>query len=161
MNPRAIQEDYPDDMSHCYGCGRLNPDGLQLKSRRDGEEMVARFRPKPGHTSMPGFVYGGLLASLVDCHGMAVATDAALRARPERGIERFVTAALEVTYVHPTPLGVELEIRGKIEELGERKAVVSARILADGVECVRGRVVGVRVPGTMSRPATGGASNPE
>jgi uncharacterized protein (TIGR00369 family) len=160
MNPRAIQEDYPDDMSRCYGCGRLNPDGLQLKSRRDGEEMVARFRPRPEHTSMPGFVYGGLLASLVDCHGMAVATDAAFRARPEEGIERFVTAALEVTYVRPTPLGVELEIRGKIEELGERKAVVSARILAGGVECVRGRVVGVRLPETMRGPATRSASNP-
>lgn len=160
MNQRAIQDDYPDDMSRCYGCGRLNPGGLQLKSRREGEEMVARFRPEPGHTSMPGFVYGGLLASLVDCHAMAVATDAASRARPEEGIERFVTAALEVQYLRPTPIGVELEIRGRIEELGERKAVVSARILAGGVECVRGRVVGVRLPATMRGPATRSASNP-
>ena len=153
MNQRAIQDDYPDDMSRCYGCGQLNPGGLQLKSRREGEEMVARFRPEPGHTSMPGFVYGGLLASLVDCHAMAVATDAASRARPGEGIERFVTASLEVNYLRPTPIGVELEIRGKIEELKERKAMVSARILAGGVECVRGRVVGVRIPETMRGPA--------
>ena len=46
------------------------------------------------------------------------------------------------------------------EELGERKAVVSARILAGGVECVRGRVVGVRLPETMRGPATRSASNP-
>ncbi|MDI9612821.1 MAG: PaaI family thioesterase [Acidobacteriota bacterium] len=160
MNRRAVQDDYPDDMSHCYGCGRLNPGGLQIKSRREEDEMVARFRPEPGHTSMPGFVYGGLLASLVDCHAMAVATDAASRARPEEGIERFVTASLEVHYLRPTPIGVELEIRGKIEELKGRKAVVSVRILAGGVECVRGRVVGVRLPETMYRPANRPVSNP-
>ena len=29
---RAFQDFYPDNVSHCYGCGRLNPEGLQIKT---------------------------------------------------------------------------------------------------------------------------------
>lgn len=150
MSEKAFQDTYPDDMSRCYGCGRLNPDGLQLKSYWDGDETVARFRPWPSHTSMPGFVYGGLLASLIDCHGTATASAAASRERPEEDFARFVTASLHVDYVRPTPLDVELEIRGKIKELKGKKAVVSIRVLAKGVLCARGEVIGVHVPETMT-----------
>jgi acyl-coenzyme A thioesterase PaaI-like protein len=150
MSEKAFQDMYPDDMSRCYGCGRLNPDGLQLKSYWDGEETVARFRPWRSHTSMPGFVYGGLLASLIDCHGTGTASAAFVRARPGEGIARFVTASLHVDYVRPTPLDVELEIRGTVRELKDRKVVVSVSVLADGLECARGEVVGVRLPETMS-----------
>ena len=55
----AFQDSYPDDYSHCYGCGRLNAHGLQLKSYWDGDESQAVFQPQPWHTAVPGFVYGG------------------------------------------------------------------------------------------------------
>jgi acyl-coenzyme A thioesterase PaaI-like protein len=146
---KAIQDAYPEDLSHCYGCGRLNPDGLQLKSYWDGDETIAAFRPRPAHTAMPGYVYGGLLASLVDCHGTGSASAAADRARPDMAPSRFVTASLRVDYIRPTPLDVELKIRGKIEQLKERKVVVSVTISAKGTVCVRGEVVAVRMPETM------------
>jgi hypothetical protein len=63
MTSRAFQDHYPDDLSHCYGCGRLNPDGLQIKSFWDGEESICRFQPRACHTALPGYVYGGLIAS--------------------------------------------------------------------------------------------------
>ena len=44
--PKAIQDYCPDDFAHCYGCGRLNPHGLQLKTRWGGDETVARFTPR-------------------------------------------------------------------------------------------------------------------
>ena len=74
-NP-AIQDHYPDDVAHCYGCGRFNDHGLQLKTRWDGDDTVARFSPRAYHTAIPGFVYGGLLASLIDCHAMGTAAAA-------------------------------------------------------------------------------------
>jgi hypothetical protein len=58
----AIQDSYPDELSHCYGCGRLNLDGLQIKSVWNGHEAIARFTPRSYHTAIPGYVYGGLLA---------------------------------------------------------------------------------------------------
>ena len=157
MNGPAFQDAYPDDLSHCYGCGRLNEHGLQLKSRWDGEETVAVFTPRPYHIALPGFVYGGLIASLVDCHGTASAAAAACRAEGrELGSEppvRFVTAALHVDYLRPTPLGGPLEIRGRIEEIKGRKIVVAATVSAGGQLCARGRVVAVRMPASMAPPA--------
>src|SRR5687767_2958363 len=64
----AIQDLYPDDFAHCFGCGRSNSSGHQLKSFSEGDEVVAHFTPEPHQMAVPGFVYGGLLASLVDCH---------------------------------------------------------------------------------------------
>jgi acyl-coenzyme A thioesterase PaaI-like protein len=153
MSEMAFQDYYPDDVSHCYGCGRLNEHGLQLKSFWDGEETVAHFTPRPYHTAIPGYVYGGLLASLIDCHGTGTAAAAAFRAA-ERPMDsepalRYVTAALNVNYLRPTPLGTVLEIRGRVKELKGRKVVVEAWISAEGSVCVRGEVVAVELPERM------------
>ena len=146
----AFQDFYPDDVAHCFGCGRLNPVGHGFKSYWEDGETVCRFTPSPEHTALPGYVYGGLLASLVDCHGTGSAAAAAYRAegRPMDSAPpiRFLTASLQVDYLAPTPLGVELEARGVIEEVKGRKVIVSVRVLAGGVETVRGRVVAVRAP---------------
>jgi len=153
MTERAIQDFYPDDLSHCYGCGRLNPHGHQLKTRWDGDETVSVFQPRPEHTAIPGYVYGGLIASLIDCHGTGTAAAAAFReAGREPGTEpafRFVTAALNVRYLRPTPMGVPLEIRGRVEEIKGRKVVVSARVSAAGEVCATGEVVAVQMPEHM------------
>ena len=151
----AVQDYYPDDFAHCYGCGRLNPTGLQLKSRCDGEETVARFTPRAEHMALPGFVYGGLIASLIDCHAMATASAAALRdggaAVGDAASPRFVTASLKVDYLKPTPLGPELEIRARVVERTERKAVIAATVSADGTVTARGDVVAVRMPEHMGK----------
>ncbi|NTW00481.1 MAG: PaaI family thioesterase [Oscillochloris sp.] len=156
MARQAFQDTYPDDVSHCYGCGSLNPDGLQLKSFWDGDETVAHFVPRPYHTAIPGYVYGGLLASLIDCHGTGTASAAAYRAaeRPLGSAPalRFVTASLRVDYRRPTPLGVTLEIRGRVKTISTRKVVVEAWIMADGLRCVEGEVVAVLMPETMLPP---------
>lgn len=151
----AVQDHYPDDFAHCYGCGRLNPDGLRLESRWDGDEVVAEFRPRASHLALPGFVYGGLLASLVDCHAMAAAAAGSERAAGfavgERESPRFVTASLKVDYLKPTPLGHELVLRARVRESSERKAVVEVDVIAEGTVTVRGEVVAVRMPASMRR----------
>ena len=150
MKNEAFQDHYPDELAHCYGCGRLNERGHQLKSYWDGDETVAHFTPEPCHIAIPGYVYGGLIASLIDCHGTGTAAAAAYR---EAGRDfdsepplRFVTASLQVDYLRPTPLGVELEIRGTIEQVSGRKVVVSETVSAEGEICARGRVVAVQMP---------------
>ena len=150
MDKKAIQDFYPNDLSFCYGCGRLNEKGLQLKTFEEGEETVTVFQPRPEHTAVPGFVYGGLLASLIDCHCTGTAAIAAYRAQGrEMGSEpplRFVTASLHVDYLRPTPMGVPLEIRGKVKEIKSRKIIVSASLAAQGKICVRGELVAVEIP---------------
>lgn len=157
MPDLAFQDTYPDDLSHCYGCGRLNAHGHQIKSYWDGDETVAHFTPQPHHTAIPGYVYGGLLASLIDCHGTGTASAAAYRAAGrEMGSDpplRYVTGTLQVRYLRPTPLGGALEIRGRVREIKGRKVVVEAWIVAAGEICVTGEVVALQMPETM-RPGT-------
>jgi acyl-coenzyme A thioesterase PaaI-like protein len=157
MSPKAFQDYYPDHFSHCYGCGRLNKDGLQIKSYWDGEETVCHFTPRPAHTAIPGYVYGGLIASLIDCHGTGSAAAAAYRAEGrEPGSDpphRFVTASLRVDYLKPTPMGVQLEVRGKIKEVKGRKVVIEATLSAKNQVCARGEVVAVEMPEQMLQQA--------
>jgi len=75
MSEKAFQDYYPDDYSYCYGCGRLNPAGLHIKTYWDGDETISRYTPRPEHMAVPGFVYGGLIASLIDCNGTGAAVD--------------------------------------------------------------------------------------
>ena len=118
---KAFQDYYPDDVSHCYGCGSLNEQGYQIKTYWDGDESVTRFQPKPFHTAIPGYVYGGLIASLIDCHSTGTAAAALYKAEnraPDTDPAiRCLTASLHVDYLKPTPLGPELEIRGQVKEI--------------------------------------------
>src|SRR5512136_3498211 len=134
MSEKAFQDYYPDNLALCYGCGRLNEYGHQIKSTWDGDESVCTFLPKPYHTAIPGYVYGGLLASLIDCHSTGTAAAAMYRAEGrEMDTEpafRFVTASLHVDYLKPTPLIGLLEIRGRVKEIKGRKVIVEATVFA-------------------------------
>jgi acyl-coenzyme A thioesterase PaaI-like protein len=157
MEQKAFQDSYPDELSHCYGCGRLNEHGPKIKSYWEGDETVAAFLPKPYHVAIPGYVYGGLIASLMDCHATGTAAAAAYRAAGrEMGSEpplRFVTASLRVDYVRPTPLGAWLEVRGRVAQMQGRKVVVSASVSVNGQVCARAEIVAVPMPEEMA-PAT-------
>ena len=145
-----IQDLYEDDFAHCYGCGRLNDDGHHLKTIIEGDETISRFTPKPYHIAIEGFVYGGLLASLIDCHGTG---SAAIFYARENNLEpapgktpRFVTGNLNVTYLKPTPLGKELLIKGNLKEIGKKKVITAIEILVDGVVTVSGEVTAILLP---------------
>lgn len=153
MAEPAFQDFYADDVAHCYGCGRLNAKGLQIKTHWDGDDAVTRFQPRPEHVALPGFVYGGLIASLVDCHatGTAAASMYRLedRAMDTQPAFRFVTASLNVDYLRPTPLDAELELRGRVVERGRTRVVVLVTVSAKGVTTATGRVVTVPMPSSF------------
>lgn len=150
MSDKSFQDYYPESLQHCYGCGPKNQQGLHVRSFWEGDESVAKFSPQEYHLAFPGYVYGGLVASLVDCHCVGTAAAAAYR---EEGRElgslpafRYVTGSLHVDYLLPTPLGVELEIRARVEEIKGKKTIVTASVLADGKVTARGRVIAIRMP---------------
>ena len=147
---KAFQDYYPDELSHCYGCGRLNDYGHQLKSYWDGDESIAHFSPEDYHIAIPGYVYGGLIASLIDCHGTGTAAAASHRynkiSENDQGTPRFVTASLHVDYLKPTPLGHVLELRGRPTEIKDRKIIIEIELKANGQVCAMGRVIAVKLP---------------
>lgn len=146
MDNQAFQDQYPDDYAHCYGCGRNNEHGLHLKSFWDKDESVCRHTPAGHYTGgFPGYLYGGMIASLLDCHGAGTA--AAAKAKESgKPISRFVTASLKVDFLKPTPIGIELEVRGKVEEIKGRKVIVNLKLQANSTLFATGRTIMVQVP---------------
>lgn len=153
MTEKAFQDYYSEEFSHCYGCGRKNEHGHQIKSYWDGEESVAVYEPEPYHIAIPGFVYGGLIASLMDCHGTGTAAAATYReqgrAMDSAPALRFVTASLKVDFLAPTPLGVPLEIRATVSQITPKKVVVDEKVTANGKICATGQVIAVKMPDSM------------
>ena len=144
----ALQDTYPEDFAHCFGCGRYNDAGHQIKTYAAGNTTVTRHIPAPYYTGAGNFAYGGIIASLIDCHSAASASIFWLAMRGDHvgdvPAPRFVTARLEIDYLAPTPLGL-VELRGKAEELGDRKIVVTTDLIADDATTARGRAILVRV----------------
>jgi acyl-coenzyme A thioesterase PaaI-like protein len=151
---KAFQDYYPENLSYCYGCGRLNEHGLHIRTFWDKDESVTTFTPKPYHLAVPGFVYGGLIASLIDCHCTGTASAAAYRAAGRAiGTDpplRFVTASIHIEYLRPTPIGVALEVRSRVKEVKGRKVTLSATLSANGEVCARGEVIAVQMPDQMT-----------
>jgi acyl-coenzyme A thioesterase PaaI-like protein len=161
MNKLAFQDYYPEELSHCYGCGKSNHDGHQLKSYWQNineknlmnSTTVALCTPSKKYTAIPGFVYGGMIASLIDCHGTgSAAAIAHLAQKRDMGTSpalRFVTAALNVNYLAPTPQGVPLELVGTFSEIKDRKVIVEITLSANNVVCAKGQVIAVLMPESM------------
>ena len=150
MAEKGFQDYYPDDFAICYGCGRLNEHGHQLKSYWDGDETVCRYQPEPYHTGAQNFVYGGLVASLIDCHAAGTAA-AAKHKHDGKDMEtdplaRFVTASLHVDYLAPVHIDQEILMRGKIDEIKGRKVVISIDLFSKDTLCAKGKVVAVQIP---------------
>lgn len=150
MNDRAFQDYYSEYYSSCYGCGSMNPHGLHIKSYWDGEATICHFTPEQYHTAFPGYVYGGLIASVMDCHAIGSAAAALYRAEDRvMGSDpsiRCVTASLKVDYLKPTPIGCELTLRGVIQEVKHKKVRVDVTLEAQGELRARGEVIAVRIP---------------
>jgi acyl-coenzyme A thioesterase PaaI-like protein len=153
MTDTAFQDSYPDEVATCYGCGRLNEHGLQIKSYWDGDEAVCTFQPRPYHTAVPGYVYGGLIASLIDCHSTGTAAAAMYRSEGKQftteSYPRFVTGSLHVDYLKPTPIEGPLELRARVLEIKGRKVRVATDLSVQGQVCARGEVVAVMIPEEM------------
>ena len=131
----ALQDKYFAEMT-CFGCGPANPDGLQLKSElaADGS-VVATFMPWPQHDNGLGFLNGGIIATLLDCHSGITVTHAAY----EHGWEAlagmplpYVTAGLDVRYRRPAPLWEPVSLVAEIASATEPEIICHVRLEHDG-----------------------------
>ena len=144
---RPLQDRLPCD---CYGCGTLNPHGLHIKSRWEGSVFVCNWQPKPEHIAYPGLVYGGTIASIVDCHAVWAALAVHCRRIGHNILTgpppfRVVTASLQVKFLRPASVAQVLELRASVVEQGARKSVVTCSVRQGPLECASAEVVTVRV----------------
>lgn len=135
----------------CYGCGSRNADGLHIKSfwHEDGVHVIAEHLPDAQYCGWPDLVYGGLIAMLVDCHSNWTAMAYHYRAenRPTDSLPRIncVTGNLGIKFIKPTPMGLPLTLRAKVEGDVGRKTRVICEVFAGNVLTAVGDSVFVRV----------------
>jgi acyl-coenzyme A thioesterase PaaI-like protein len=149
MEQESIQDQWPEAFKTCWGCGDRNQHGLRIKSYWDGDESVCEWQPEDYHIAFPGYLNGGIIATIIDCHCVNTANSAAYRAQGrEIGTEPhlfFVTGSLHVDYLRPTPLSRPVTMRARIKEMGERKMVVTCSLYSGEQECARGETIAVRL----------------
>jgi acyl-coenzyme A thioesterase PaaI-like protein len=135
MTDLSLQEQYFPDLP-CFGCGPANERGLRLRSHVGEDGLVrARFLPWPEHDNGLGFLNGGIIATLLDCHSAAAVTHEAF----ERGWPPlpgaalpYVTAGLDVRYLRPAPLAEEVELVAEVTEADEAQMTATVRLEWDG-----------------------------
>ena len=153
----AIQDRYGERFQHCWGCGPKNDLGLHLKTYPsiDGKSCISRIKLENAYTGgVPSNVFGGMIATIFDCHGTA---SAAWFAHHQKGLEltestvigRFITARLEIDYLSPSPIEDEIVVTSTLEELGERKAIISMEMTVATKVRAKTKMVAVAVKDHM------------
>lgn len=134
MSQPSLQDQYFPDLP-CFGCGPANSEGLQLKSFVDGDLVVAEFTPWPQHDNGLGYLNGGIIATVLDCHSAAVVTHEAYTRGwpPLPGADLpYVTAGLDVRYLRPAPLTEAVRLVGRVLEAAEPEMSAEVWIEWDG-----------------------------
>ena len=148
MKKQAIQEINPEYVSHCFGCGRNNEYGLQIKSYWEEDEVVCKWMPKDYHLGGNGFLNGGIMATLIDCH--CINTAGAFLSRAESTKESrtgsLATGTLTVKYLRPTPMDHPVLLRARVTEIKEKKIIILCSLFSGEAECARGEVIAIRIP---------------
>ena len=144
MTDRTIQDEWPESASFCWGCGKNNPHGLQLKSYWQDDETVATFIPKEHHLAFPGILNGGIIATLIDCHATGTANAIAHKTSDADHI-MHVTASLKVRFLKPTPLDRPVTLRASVKEIDGNKTVLFCSLYSGDDVCAAGEVMTVGV----------------
>lgn len=153
---KAIQDYYAETYSHCYGCGRSNPHGHHLKSYAEAGAARAQFTVPAQYTGgVPDHVYGGMTASLFDCHGTASAAALAAEVQGQTLDEalaqaRYVTGSLTVSFKRPVPIQTPLDLRATLLKHEGRKVWVDMTLHAGDTLCATAEMLAIRIENTAT-----------
>ena len=141
----SLQERFAPE-GHCFGCGPRNELGLRIRSfeQADGS-VITEWRARPEHEAFDGYVNGGILGTLIDCHANWTAIAALVARSGAATAPSTVTAELNIRYRRPTPSDRPIRLLGRVVELGDGQAVVETTVESDGVIRAIGRATFVAV----------------
>lgn len=140
----SLQDRYAP-RNRCFGCGPANEKGLRIKSRVDGERVVADWTPEPHHEAFTGMVNGGILGALLDCHSNWTAAWHLMRQAGAETPPCTVTAEFHVKLKRPTPSNAPLHLTAKVVESAADRATIEATVESSGVVTATCRGVFVAV----------------
>lgn len=134
MNEKSLQETYAPQNA-CFGCGPANEKGLKIRSFVQGDEVVADWTPQKHHEAFEGVLNGGIIGALLDCHSNWAATWHLMKKSGENHPPCTVTAEFAVKLTRPTPTNVPVHLSAVVTESTDDRAVVDAKLTANGKVC--------------------------
>ena len=136
----SVQEKFAPN-SICFGCGPANKEGLQIKSHRHNGGLLTIFESEEKHQAFPGVINGGIIGSLIDCHGNWTAAMAIMDKNGWEKPQCTVTAQYEIKLKRPTPLGIKLKLNSRVLELGHTRSRAGSSSKHGGPVAGRGAAV--------------------
>jgi uncharacterized protein (TIGR00369 family) len=107
--------------NRCFGCGQANVGGLHLEFLKTPDQsMVCLAVVSDNFEGPPGYLHGGIIATLLD--------EAMSKSVRLRGLTAM-TRQMEIEYLRPVPSGVPLRIEGALLRSEGRKHWTEARIM--------------------------------
>ena len=144
MGEKCVQQEYAPN-SICFGCGPANQDGLKIESHRIDNGLVMEYLPNDSHQAFPGMINGGIIGTLLDCHGNWTAAVGLMDKNNLSEPPCTVTASYSVVLRRPTPLGEKLIVTSQITEINGDKVKVDLLLEANGKICASGNGLFVAV----------------
>ena len=149
MEGKAFQDVWPEWGSFCWGCGRNNEHGLQIKSYWEGDEAVCTWQPKKYHEAYMGALCGGIIATIIDCHCTNTAIAAAYKAEGrEIGTEpilRYATGSINIKLLRPARTRKPVTLRARVKEMKKSKITVSCSLYYQNKLCASGEIVAINL----------------
>jgi acyl-coenzyme A thioesterase PaaI-like protein len=144
MVEKSLQDTYAPSMT-CFGCGPANVRGLKIKSFARGDEVVADWIPEPHHQAFPNVLNGGIIGTLLDCHGNWTACHHLMIKRGADKPPCTVTAEYSIALKRPTPMDGPVHLSARVVESSDDRATVEGELTAGGRVCATCRGVFVAV----------------
>lgn len=142
----------------CFGCGKDNPDGLQIKSFWINDVCHCLWNSAPKYQGWTNILNGGILATLIDCHTMGTAISHAYRLENRsydtEPVYKYATGSMQIKYLKPTPNDQEVDLRATVKEVKGRKTVVLCEVWVGDVQTAESEVIAIRVVDS-SQPTKG------
>jgi acyl-coenzyme A thioesterase PaaI-like protein len=127
----SLQDRYAP-RNRCFGCGPANEKGLRIKSRAEGDKLVADWQPEKHHEAFAGVLNGGIIGALLDCHSNWTAAWHLMQKSGASEPPSTVTSEFHVKLKRPTPSTAALRIEARVVESSADRAVVEAEIHSGG-----------------------------
>ena len=144
IDEKSVQELHAPS-SICFGCGPSNDNGLRIRSFRSDSGLEMEFIPKPEHQAFPGMINGGIIGTLLDCHGNWAAAMALMDQSGDSEPPCTVTATYSISLKRPTPFASKLRVTAEVSDIKEDRATVKMILMAEGDICATGEGLFVAV----------------
>jgi len=150
MSQQAFQDQWPELYSQCFGCGRNNEHGLQIKSYWDGDETICTWIPKKIYEAGLGVLCGGIVSTLIDCHCVNTAIAALYKKEGrELGSKPFIPYAggsINMKHIRPILIKKPVVLRANIKEMTNRKTIITCTVFSGKNVCATAEVIAIKAP---------------